>query len=294
MTGIVDVGGGLRGIYGAGVFDYCLDHEIRFDYCIGVSAGSANIASYLGRQRGRNYQFYMEYAFRRQYMSLSNLLHTGSYLNLDYCYGELSNRAGENPLNYEAITKSQAIMKIVAMDAVTGRTVYFDKSDLDQDNYDVLKASSSIPLICRPYVVNGISCFDGGLSDPIPVQKAVDDGCDRVAVILTRPENFIRVPDKDIRMAKLLRRRYPQAAESLERRSQTYHNGVALAKKYTEEGRALIIAPDDICGMKTLTKNKKSMELLYRKGYRDAAALLPFLADQNLKLNTETDQMVGY
>ena len=53
MIGIVDVGGGLRGIYGSAVFDFCLDHNINFDYLIGVSAGSANVASYLGRQRGR-------------------------------------------------------------------------------------------------------------------------------------------------------------------------------------------------------------------------------------------------
>ena len=51
-TGIVDVGGGLRGIYAAGVFDYCLDRDIHFDLSIGVSAGSANVASwttYMGR-----------------------------------------------------------------------------------------------------------------------------------------------------------------------------------------------------------------------------------------------------
>lgn len=40
-TGIVDVGGGLRGIYAAGVLDYCMDKGIRFDLGIGVSAGSA-------------------------------------------------------------------------------------------------------------------------------------------------------------------------------------------------------------------------------------------------------------
>lgn len=44
-TGVVDVGGGLRDIYAARVFDNCLDNGIKFDMCIGVSAGSANIAS---------------------------------------------------------------------------------------------------------------------------------------------------------------------------------------------------------------------------------------------------------
>ena len=51
MTGVIDVGGGMRDIYGAGVFDRLLDDGVWFDYCIGVSAGSANLSSYLARQR---------------------------------------------------------------------------------------------------------------------------------------------------------------------------------------------------------------------------------------------------
>lgn len=50
-TGIVDVGGGLRGVYAAGVFDYCLDAGIQFDLGIGVSAGSANVSSFIAGQK---------------------------------------------------------------------------------------------------------------------------------------------------------------------------------------------------------------------------------------------------
>ena len=57
MTGIVDVGGGLRGIYGAGIFDYCMEQGIHFDYCIGVSAGSANVCSYIAGQKGEIISF---------------------------------------------------------------------------------------------------------------------------------------------------------------------------------------------------------------------------------------------
>ena len=56
MNAIIDVGGGQRGIYGAGVFDRLLDEGIEFDCCIGVSAGSANLASYLAKQKGRPIQ----------------------------------------------------------------------------------------------------------------------------------------------------------------------------------------------------------------------------------------------
>lgn len=277
MTGVVDVGGGLRGIYGAGVFDYCLDRGIQFDYCIGVSAGSANIASYLGKQKGRNYQFYMEYAFRRQYMSLHNLLHTGSYINMDYVYGELSNKNGEDPLNFEMIENSASMMKVVALNALTGEPVYFDKDDMVQDNYNILKASSSIPVVCRPYFVDDVPCYDGGLADPVPVKRAFEDGCDKVVVILTKPQDFVRAPEKDARLAKLLRRRYAKAADSLQLRYKKYNDGVAFAKEYAKQGKVLVIAPDDCCGMSTLTKNRKRIEEMYRKGYADARSLQDFL-----------------
>lgn len=93
--GVIDVGGGLRGIYGAGVLDRCLEEDLRFDLCIGVSAGSANMASYLAGQHGRNKPFYDEYSFRREYMSVHNLIRKHSYLDLGYVYGTLSNAGGE-------------------------------------------------------------------------------------------------------------------------------------------------------------------------------------------------------
>lgn len=101
--GIIDVGGGTRGIYGAGVFDRLLEEGITCDYFIGVSAGAANGASYLAGQAYRNYRFYNDYAFRKEYMSLRNFIRTGSYIDLDYVFSYLTNSNGEDPLDYKAI-----------------------------------------------------------------------------------------------------------------------------------------------------------------------------------------------
>ena len=43
--GVIDVGGGLRGIYGAGVLDRCLEEDLRFDLCIGVSQRQYGVLS---------------------------------------------------------------------------------------------------------------------------------------------------------------------------------------------------------------------------------------------------------
>ena len=102
MTGILDVGGGMRGIFGAGVTDCLLDEKVYLPYCIGVSAGSANLISYIAKQRGRNYRFYTRYAMRPEYMSLQNFLKKRSYFDLDYVYGTLSVTGGEDPVDYDA------------------------------------------------------------------------------------------------------------------------------------------------------------------------------------------------
>ena len=119
--GVVDVGGGYRGIYAAGVLDYCLDHGIHFDLGIGVSAGSANIASYTAGQARRNRQFYSEFGLRKEYASAGNFFRKRSFLDLDYVYGTLSNSDGESPLDYEAIMRNPAEMITVATKAETGQ-----------------------------------------------------------------------------------------------------------------------------------------------------------------------------
>lgn len=270
MTGIIDVGGGLRGIYGTGVFDFCLDNNISFDYCMGVSAGSANLASFLAGQRDRNRVFYMEYSFRKDYMSLQNVFHCGSFFNLDYIYDSLSNADGENPLNFKKIMNNKSIMKVVSTDAQTGEAVYFDKSDMKQDDYNILKASCAIPLVCKPLSFEGKLYYDGGVADPVPLNKAFSDGCEKVFIILTRPVEYLKNQQMDSVGAKLLEKKYPKIAEGLLLRYDRYNRGVALARRMEKEGKAVIIAPDDCCGVDTLSRTKDGLGRLYQKGYYDA------------------------
>lgn len=271
--GVVDVGGGLRGVYAAGVFDYCLDKGIQFDLCIGVSAGSANVSSYIAGQKKRNYLFYTEYPFRKEYMSLGNFLFKKSYLDLDYIYGTLSNSDGENPLDYRKLLNSPSGFIAVATNAITGKTKYFDKSDLCQDDYSVLKASSAIPFVCHPYEVCGIPYYDGALGDTVPIEKAFACGCDKVVLILTKPKDILRTPGRDMKFAARIQKKYPKAAERLRQRAAQYNRGVALAKEYEMQGKALIIAPDNTCGVDTLTKDREALKRFYEKGYQDAQAI---------------------
>lgn len=276
-TGIVDVGGGFRGIYAVGILDYCLDKNIEFDLGIGVSAGSANLISYAAGQRGRNHRFYTEYAFRKQYMSARNFIFKKSYVDMDYVYGTLSNADGEYPLDYAAFRDSSMEFFVVATDVETGQAKYFDRRDVRQDDYSIMKASSAIPVVCKPYAVQGRAYYDGALGDPVPVNKAFELGCDRVVVILTRPEHQLRDSKQDKKYASRIRRKYPNAAEKLCQRAQLYNESVVQAREYAKQGKVLIVAPDDTCGVSTLSRKKSALQQLYEKGYKDGQKIEDFL-----------------
>ena len=267
-TGIIDVGGGLRGIYAAGVLDYCILNEIRFDCCIGVSAGSANVASYLAGQYQRNYRFFHDYSARKEYMGVGNLLRNGSYINLEYIYGSLSRAYGEDPLNWKKLKRNPGDLFVVASDVESGQVKYFTKADMHQDDYRILMASCCVPAINRPIEIGHHFYIDGGVSAPVPLEKAFQEGCDKVVLILTRPMDTPCESGQDHLIARMLHRHYPVAAKEVETRAKRYNATIKMARHYEKEGKVLILSPDDIAGMRTLNRDKKALDHLYDMGLK--------------------------
>lgn len=270
MTGILDVGGGMRGIFGAGVTDCLLDEKVYLPYCIGVSAGSANLISYIAKQRGRNYRFYTRYAMRPEYMSLQNFLKKRSYFDLDYVYGTLSVTGGEDPVDYDAFFNAGQTLITVATRADDGKPQYFTNADFHTDDLSPLKGSCAIPGVCKPYKVGDSLYFDGGVADPVPVEKALADGCDRLLVVLTKPLDFVKKPEHFRAAYTRALRAYPNIVKELKMRADVYNRGVEKVRALASEGRAVILAPAGGYYVTAFTKNEKKLERLYREGYEAA------------------------
>lgn len=277
MTGIIDVGGGMRDIYGAGAYDRFLDDNISFDCCVGVSAGSGNLISFIAGQRDRAYRFYCEYSFRKQYMSFGNYFKNGSYIDFDYPYDKISVTSGEDPLDYNAFSLYKGKFFVVTTDAQTGEAVYFDGMNMPIDKYDPIKASGTLPVVCKPRNINNRLYYDGGVAEPVPLDKALEEGCDKIVLILTRPRNFRMIHGKESLVSKLIRGKYPDTAAALDRRAGKYNTAVERAVELEKQGKCLILAPDDCCGIDTLTKDKEKLDKLYHKGYEDAGAVKEFV-----------------
>ena len=134
--------------------------------------------------------------------------------------------------------------------------------------------------MCSPYFIGGVPYYDGALSDPVPINHAFSLGCDKVVLLLTKPRGFRRKANRDRKLAGGIRRKYPQAAAQLERRAEKYNAGVDLAERYEKQGRLLIVAPDDTCGMDTLTRDPEAMKRFYEKGLRDGGQIVDFVKDR--------------
>ena len=188
--GLVVEGGGMKCAYNAAILDAFLDHNITFAYCIGASGGSGNLASYLAGQRGRNLRFFTEHIHSPSYFGLRSFLKTGDLFGLQYIYGTLTNSMGKDPLDFPALKNNPAEYEVVVTNALTGKAEYFGKEAMAQDDYRLIMASSAIPAACRPVELNDIPYFDGGLSDAIPVSRALEKGCDRLVVILSKMRDY--------------------------------------------------------------------------------------------------------
>ena len=276
-TGIIDVGGGMRGTYAAGILDWCMDQGILFDLCIGISAGSSNMTCYVSGQRGRSIYGYLRYPQKTEYMSLRNLLTKKQYVDLDYVYGTICNEGAEIPIDYEAIMKSPMELLVSACDAETGKTKYFTKNDIHPNDFSILKASSAIPVVSKAQEIDGHYYYDGALGETIPLRKAFACGCEKVVLILSKPRETVRKPGRDIVLARMIEKKYPETARRLANRAARYNLGVARAKELEAEEKVLILAPRDLAGMDTLKTDGDGMQKLYDYGYEDAEKILGFL-----------------
>lgn len=267
--GLIVEGGGMKCAYSAGVLDAFLDAHINFDYVIAVSAGAANAASYLAGQCGRNLRFYTDWTHDPEYFGLKSYLKTGNLFGLHYIYADLTNSTGKDPLDFPALLANPTEYWMVVTDAATGTPVYFPKSALHQDDYRCIMASCALPAACKPIEIDGSLYYDGGVSDAIPVQRALADGCDKVVAILSKPRGFVKKPEGMRLFYSTMCRRYPNTVKALNERHLMYAKSQKYLYDLEKDGKAFIFAPSAPPKMSTYTMDRAVEQQLYDLGLQD-------------------------
>ncbi len=168
-TALVLEGGGMRGVYTAGVLDRLMEEKLEFDVCYGVSAGACHACSFLSRQHGRAFAVNVDYLDDSRYLSVKSWLKTGDLFGAQMLYDIIPNQL--NLYDYDAFAKNPTKFFAVATDCLTGKAEYFPITDMHRDVIKV-RASSSLPLLSRMVEIDGRPYLDGGLADSIPVARS--------------------------------------------------------------------------------------------------------------------------
>lgn len=270
-AGLVLEGGGMKGIYTAGVLEYFLEKGLEFSSVYGVSAGACHMCSYLSKQKDRARDIAVDYLDSKYYCGAESLLFTGDLFNVETCYHLIPDYL--SPYDYEEFLRYPGKAYSVVTNIATGKPEYLQITDMKKD-IDMIRASASLPLVSKNVKINGNLYLDGGISDAIPIRKSMKDGNRKNVVIMTKEEGYVRKPTSPSQLAllKVKYLRYPMVAKLMEIRHQRYNKTVDFIYRQKDKGHAFVIRPKQASEVKRIEKDKEKMLALYEEGYRDAAA----------------------
>lgn len=268
-TGLVLEGGALRAIFSSGVCDGMLEGNIMPDYLVGVSAGIAYGVSYLSRQPRRNLEVVTTYAPDRRYMGMNNLAdkNNRSYFGLKFAYDTIPNEL--IPFDYDAFAAYPGQVEAVVTNLNTGEADYMEVARRER-NSPLLQATCAMPLMFPIYHINGQPYLDGGVADSIPWKHAMEQGCDRVMVVMTHPRDYVRKGEKLMPLIRKTYREYPNFVAAMESRAQRYNEDRERIFELERQGKLLVIAPESTMGVSRTERDPDKLRLLWGHGYQAA------------------------
>ena len=265
-------GGSFRGQFTAGVLDVLMEHGIQVDACYGVSAGTLNGMNYKSRQIGRGNRVNLAFCNDPRYMGARSLATTGSIVGYDFILNDVQDRL--DPFDNGAYLADPMPLYATVTDIVFGTADYLEVKDPTID-IDIVRASTSLPLVTHPVEIDGHLYLDGGVADSVPVEHVLEDaGFDRAIVVLTQDRSFKKGPYEFLAAAKTAYAGYPYLVEALADRHERYNEQRERIWAYEGEGRALVLAPGRPVEVGHVEHDAAKLLDLYIQGRQAAEARL--------------------
>ncbi|GAA0315207.1 patatin family protein [Bacillus carboniphilus] len=266
--GLVLEGGGMRGVYTAGVLEYFMEKELYFPYVIGVSAGACMAASYLSRQNGRNKVVNIDLVRDPRYLSFRNFIRNREFFGMDFLFDEIPNKI--NPFDYDTFLNAKEQFIVGTTDCETGEAVYYDKKDHGKHMLKIIRASSSLPFVAPSVEYDNRLLLDGGIIDPIPIRKAQEDGNHKNVIVMTKPPNYTKKPSKFGGAITYFSKKHPKIGELIQSRYKHYNETLGYLDSEKEKGNVMIIQPSVHIPVSRMERKQERLLSLYELGYKDA------------------------
>lgn len=265
--GLVLEGGASRAYFTVGVLDALEDLNIRADVVVGVSAGIANGISYVSGQRGRNIKIGLDFLPDKRYMGLKHWLNpkNRSLYNIKFVFDDIPNKL--LPFDYAAFKNSNIKTYCALTNIKTGHCEYvlLDGSD---KKWTAVVASCALPLLFKPIELGGALYMDGGIANPVPIDKAFSENCDKIITVLTRESGYVKKGETGLGAAERAYRKYPEFIKALKTRTENYnklHDGIFNLEK---ENKTFVFAPRDTNGWQRTERRPEMIKIMYDSGFQ--------------------------
>ena len=261
--GLVLEGGGMRGLFSAGVLDALLElKELSVNGIVGVSSGALFGVNYVSKQKERAVRYNKKYADDKRYMGLHSWITTGNAVNKDFAFYELPYKL--DIFDNETFKKAETDFYVVMTNVESGKPEYV----LIEDAFaqmEYLRATSALPFASKIIEINGKKYLDGGISDSIPIDFCESLGYDKIIAVLTRPEGTYK-EDKLGFLYKLVYRKYPNLVNSLLNMATDYEKVLAKIKDLENKGKIFVVRPPEVLKIGRLEKNRDKIQKVYDTG----------------------------
>lgn len=239
-TALVLEGGGMRGMFSAGVFEAFMLKGLVFPYITAVSAGACNILSYMSNQPLRTRRIIENYVTDKRYFSLKNWMEKGSIFGFDFIFEDLPKTL--LPFDFETYYNYPGVLQVGTTDCRSGQSVWFGKEAIG-NSFLPVRASASLPFLAPIVHIGSRDLLDGALVAPIPYEKAQEAGYKKFIIVLTRNSGYRKKKSVPQILLKTWYKDYPKLWEIMQQRPELYNKQLEYVEQLEKDGKAVIIRP---------------------------------------------------
>ena len=271
-TALIVEGGGQRGVFSFGITDTFINRNYDpFDIYMGVSNGVAVLCWYLIRETDNNLEK-MLYAAKGDYLSYKNIFIGKDIIKFHQMYEDGEKMFKPNMEKIKNNLKGKDYIAVVT-DAIEANAEYYSFGDGEW--MPKMIASGTLPILVRtPSLIDGRRKFDGGVADPLPVEKAYEMGAKKIIVIRTYEKKFRRKLKIENYIGALLSRKYPKLKKALLVHDKTYNRALDFINNPPSDCEIVQLCPPEKLKSKRDSKNIEVLKADYKLGKKVAKVYL--------------------
>lgn len=273
----------MRASHGSGALVALLEAGVHLDWVGGISAGATHSFNFITRDQWRARTAFTDFAADPRFGGWRSFARGKGFFNAQFIYQESGLPDEVLPFNWERYQAATTQVRIGALNAETGETVYWGRSDITtpEDLFLRIRASSTLPIMMPPVRIEGQVYVDGalGTSGGLALEAARADGFEKFLVVMSQPREYLKRLGRQERLAHRVFRRYPAVSEAMAERPVRYNSVRTELFELERAGQAYLFVPKPGDLVEGTERNVERLTASHDAGKAQARSEMPAILE---------------